>query len=347
MPKTKRGRSKVRQSAYGRKRSRKSTSTVSSGNRSKRVRHRSKSVPRRPNWNPVSQPVQFGTGCWKSIGHGPKGSRKAKYVKGMEKMLAPQRYLYNTPYQIKATPGIQQSLLVGSTYDPLDLYNCNGGSQANVAGNIDQTKVILKDYTTCVNFTNQSNANVKLVIYDFICRRDVQYNAGGGSNASDPLTAWYNESETNASYNANIYGATPFDSQLMCKYWKCIGSQEYRLAQGETGEHRLHNQMNKVFDFSQLAGNIPYGLVIDAYAGGGFKGLTHYCLATISGSPTDAANTTVDISTAQVDFVTVNQYSWQQINKVVAKTVQTNTLGTAAGQVYNQGSGAAVTVANI
>jgi hypothetical protein len=289
-------------------------------------------------------PKQFGTGHWKSYGNGPRGSSKrVGLIKNLEKLLPPQKWFFNNIYQIAATAGLQNTGIVASIYTPHDLYTYNGsaGTGDGSIGN----KVILKDYSCSINFTNQTNANVKVQMYDIISRRDnFVLNT---SYVEDPLVAWQ-QAIVGGGYHTTWYGATPFDSPLFTKYFKVIGSQEYRLAEGETGEHIVKHKMNKPFDMSVLSGIGTAGTQ-NAFPvnEGGFKGLTYYAIAVVSGAPTDANNSTVTTSIATVDFVTVNAYTFEYITAEGAYIAQLNNLGTVAGQAFNQGSGAAVTVATV
>jgi hypothetical protein len=351
----KRGRSRTRSKSYSKrsKNSRSRHKTPSTGRRTfvnKSVggsKSRSRSS-RASSQSVRSLPKQYGTGHWESFGHGPRGSSKrAGLIKKLETLLPPIKYFYNSVYQIAATAGIQSVAIVGSTYTPHDILSYNGVDSGNAGYN----KVILKDYRTMIDFTNQTNANVKVTLYDFIARRDLTAPDVNGTiityPAETPLQAWNNSNNTTGSgYSNTYYGAVPFDSQLLCENWKCIGSSEYRLAEGETGTHKIVGQMNKKYDGALLSAQFPQYTTFQVNRGG-FKGMTHYCLAVVSGAPTDNANATVTSSIATVDFVTTNKYTYELISPVTAyaQTTQTNVLGTAAGSVWNQGSGAAVAVA--
>lgn len=305
-----------------------------------------KYVPQKKTSGSLMAPQQFGTGHWKSLGHGPRGPKsRSGLVRKLEQILPPQIVINTNTAALPCGAGVQFPGIVASAYTVYDLYNYNGGT-AQATTFIGQNKVILKDYSLNINFTNQSNANIKVMLYDFIARRDM-YNSGG-EVALNPLVAWNNESSLCAGYNNAQYGATPFDSQLLCKTWKCIGSQEYRLSEGETGEHRVHSVMNKIHDHTldQLTTSTATIGNLSAQAGA-LKGLTYFCLAVVSGSPTDANNSTVTSSIGKVDFVSVNRYTWEQIIAQQQVATTNVTMGTVAGQVFNQGSGASVAIANI
>lgn len=325
--------------------SKKSTSSSKTRNASRTKRSKSLSRGRSRNRSISSSPIQFGTGHWKSFGKGPKGSKKRQgLIKKLEKLLPPQVYTTTSGYQVKTTAGLQAIGIVASTYDPYDLYTYNGG-QLQATTLIGQNKVILKDYTTTINFTNQTNANIKVMFYDFIARKDLI--VWTNESAETPLAAWNYENTIATSYSNTAMGATPFDSQLLCKTWKVINSQEYRLAEGETGEHRIHGTMNKIFDMSNLAAVTNAGTVGNLVAlVGGLKGLTHYTMVVVSGSATDNSNTTVGSSIAKVDFSTTNRYVWEQVITTAQNAITVNNLSTATGTTYNQGSGDDVTIAN-
>lgn len=297
-------------------------------------------------------PVQFGTGHWKARGHGPKGSFKLQgTLNKLEKLLPLNRQALNSSIQISTTAGQQQYAIVGSLYTPYDLDNYNGPSKAVIGGTapIAANKSILKDYSMSIMFTNQANSNVQVKFYDFICRRDIYVsNTAAAEYMYNPSNAWTNETVTEygTAYSPYDIGATPFDSSSLCQYFKCIGSKEFRLSEGETGEYVMTGKMNKKFDFNTLIGIAPSGTptLVDV---GGLKGLTSYTLAVVTGPATDANNTVVTTGLACVDFVTVKKYNFQQLSLYASTNTYTNALGTVAGQEVCQGSGALGAIAKI
>lgn len=295
--------------------------------------------------------TQCGTGHWKSYGNGPKGSsymKSSRFIKQTEKMLPAQIQLTDDKFQIAAASAVQNMAIVGSLYTPYDLYNFNGGQVVNTT-KIGSNKVILVDYSMIVAFTNQTNANIKVTLYDIIQRRDISAYSGNNAWIANPTILWQNAATTNPGYNYANTAAVPFDVAEFCQYYKVIGSKDYRLAQGETGEHFVNGKLHKVWDHSNEANN--YGATIDIPANlsryyGGFKGLTYYCMAVVQGFPTDNDNATVTTSLAECDFVTTTRFTYKQVNTQNHVATTATNIAAAAGHVFNQGSGADALIAN-
>jgi len=294
---------------------------------------------------------QCGTGHWKSYGKGPKGAaymKSSKFIKQTEKMLPSQIQLTDDKFQISTASAVQNSAIVGSLYTPYDLYNFNGGQVVNTS-KVGTNKVILVDYSMIVAFTNQTNANVKVTLYDIIQRRDISGYSANNAWIANPNICWQNAATTNPGYSYANTAATPFDMAEFCQYYKVISSKDYRLAQGETGEHFVNGKLHKIWDHSNEANN--YGATIDVPANlaryyGGFKGLTYYCLAVVQGFPTDNDNATVTTSLAEVDFVTTTRFSYKQVSTQNHVATSATNITAAAGHVFNQGSGADAVIAN-
>lgn len=282
---------------------------------------------------------QCGTGHWKSYGKGPKGSFKMKgFIGKMSKLLPPQIQLTDDKSQISCLSAVQKYAIVGNLYSPYDIYNYNGG-QLIAATNLGTNKVLLKDYSLIVAFTNQTNANVKVTLYDIIQRRDKL----SGSTNDAPDAAWLYETTLSTNYLSTNTAAVPFDSAVFTQNYKVISSKDYRLAQGETGEHFVNGKMNRVWDHSNDYSTTPGSIL--RYRGG-YKGLTYWCLAVVQGFPTDNDNATVTTSIAEVDFVTTTRYSYRQVSTQNHVATSATNLAAAAGHAMNQGSGADTAISN-
>jgi len=314
--------------------------------RFKKTSKKSKTFKKKTFRGKSSGPTQYGTGHWRSFGKGPSGRKTSRgLIKKLETLLAPNTVLNNDSYQIACTAGSQNSAIISSIYDLYDLFNFNGGQAGTVTSTlVGFNKVILKTYSTTINFTNQTNANAKVTFYDLVNRTDAMTNSV--SSIQDPLTAWnVDNTGLSSGYDPTVYGATPFDSQLVTKNFKIIKVTEFRLAEGETGEYKIHSPMNKIFDFSKVFQGVGSGTKANLVKNqGGLKGLTTWTLAVVTGSPTDNNNTAVNTSLATIDFVTNQRYIWEAVQTQQATIKIDNNLGGAAGTVYNQGSGAAVTI---
>jgi hypothetical protein len=202
---------------------------------------------------------------------------------------------------------------------------------AGGSGSRDSYKYLLKDVTGFTIYTNQSNGNVNLKLYDVICRKDL-----GSGSAVDPSSAWYNGITDNvttgtvSSVSSTNLGATPFMSPLFCQYFKVLKVTSIILAAGQSHHHYVKRTLNRMINDELLTYyvNLAY--------------LTHYTVAAAFGYPENDTTTNTIVSTCAVGIDTVSEFKFRWAYSAVNfnRSTYTNTLGSiAAGELMQIAAG--------
>lgn len=202
-------------------------------------------------------------------------------------------------------------------------------------------KLYLRECTSKIFMTNQSNAPQYVDIYDIVARRDQS-----GGSLYDPVstierglaqTGYTNTNTTSVALDPTFIGVTPFSSQMFCQWFKVLRVTRLNLAGGETAEHVVHTKPNKFFDF---------GSMVDTTYEGYVRYLTQFTLVIQVGAPDDATNTTVSSANAKLDYICTRQYNTHVLAENHVTTEAVNNVSGAGGSITVVGSGSAAAVAN-
>lgn len=278
---------------------------------------------------------KVGTSHWQSYGAGLNNMRKPKALRTTEKMLAPITYNVNAGGTWSAATGLQKAAMVSSVYAPADN---NAMWNAVVAGFTTATdgdpviaplKIFLKTCTAVTVFTNQTNCNAFLDIYDIVTRK-AQPASG---TLYTPLAAW-ELAQFAFNPDATIYGATPFESPAFCYTYKVKRITRVNLAQGESHEHRVVHKTNRIYNNTELLNDVN------------MPGLTHFTMCVSRGSPADSSIAAVTAALHKIDYITTERYTVQCISGIPPFIATSNTLNTTAVEdVMNPATGASIVVA--
>jgi hypothetical protein len=180
--------------------------------------------------------------------------------------------------------------------------------QAGGTGARDSFKYFLKRVSGFSIYTNQSNANCNLKLYDVVSRKDCP----SSGTYSDPAAAWYNgmgdtvTTGSTSSVTSNNLGCTPFQSPEFCAYYKIKKVTSVILSAGQSHHHYVKRNLNAIIHDESLN------------TGSNLKNLTHFTMAVAFGYPENDLVTPSIVTTAAAAVDCVSQlryeYAWQAIN---------------------------------
>lgn len=192
----------------------------------------------------------------------------------------------------------------------------------------DTVKFLVKSLTAELELTNQCKGNVRLKIYDIVCRRDCNT-----ANNSTPSQAWkHNYAQEGGNDNDySVVGTTPFSNSMFVKFYKVRKVTNVLLAQGQTHCHKVYIRANAIINKDTID-EVNYG----------FKGITRYTMVVAHGCPYNEAETKTDVSTGDValDWIIRKQYKYTYISDESVNYSVTNTLPTLSDvHIMDIGSG--------
>lgn len=163
-------------------------------------------------------------------------------------------------------------------------------------------KLLLEKVTGYYSIANARNTNVVVTLYDCIARRDCSDD--GNRN---PHYSWTEGAEAQSGgsplYGTSI-GATPFQSEVFNKFWKCHQRTEFTLGAGQMHTHRFKYSPNRVVT--------RQGTPASLYA---IQGLSFMTVIVIRGCPINGsgAGTNVTTSLGAVDVAGGLEYRFRQL----------------------------------
>lgn len=251
---------------------------------------------------------QDGTGG--SISKFHAGTNQCKLPKSVLGTLASNRTVTNAAGQIVSVIGKQIIYSIDQYFTAGDIATFAGFS------GVTNSRVICQEVTSKLLMTNAANTTAVIDIYDVIYRRDV-------NNATIPnlAQAWIQGDldQGGAAGSYLVPGVTPFSSKSFTQMGKILKKTHILLAQGQTHQHRLNWNPNKVMD---------YGL---AHYGGQFKGLTMETFVVVHGQVDDAVTGLggPSIGAAKVNFVSMKEYKSSHLDDSTSTFAAANSLPTA------------------
>lgn len=285
---------------------------------------------------------KIGTAHWLSYGKGVQGSRPKFAIK---KTSGVGTYNLTTKGTLVSSNNQGTSTLC-ELYTSAQILQCAASTFANafVAGTQTATaysgpisagtvanKVFLDTCISKTTLVNQSNAACFIDIYNIVSRRDM-----AGTSYDTPVEVWTKGYiDGGGVFDPGNLGVTPFSSGLFCQMFKVLGKTHLNLAAGETAEHVIKSSPKKVFDvgFANVSSLI--------------RGLTQFALIVIKGSPSDANNSTVGITSAKVDWINCQEFRTYGIIDGRNYGINTQTSLTSTGQYITVvGSGTATAEAD-
>lgn len=274
-----------------------------------------------------------------------KHRTKKKFLKGFKKIAAPSFLNCSLPQRLPApTLSGEQGVhdlasWKGSSIatelphfgrlmlqDALAVLRATDPTPATTVGGTDPTaatrKMVVKWATTSYSIKNMTNVPLRVVLYDCVCRRDFGSFAGASGSWSGGLTNEFVNLPGVANNNAQSFsmpGATPFQSQQFCQFFKVRRVTKFELHPGTVHCHRVTTR--------------PGGMLSAEYINNfaAFKGLTTQVLAVITGGVVDdnaAVSAVVTTSNYVVDVVAESRLEVTTMERSRTSYVQWNNLST-------------------
>jgi hypothetical protein len=189
-------------------------------------------------------------------------------------------------------------------YLPYDIARLAGGLSGLPPYNVPQ-HMYLKSAVMKMIGTNSTDIMQSVTIYNVVARKDAPITHSAGSL----WTQGYAD-QGEATTNALTYGATPYDANRFCSYYKIWKVTNHTLGAGESFIHTTYVNPNRSFNMLKIAeinNNTAPTAIINK---GGFEGLSHYCVVTIKSGPVHDATTSTVVSSAAaaMDILTYKKY---------------------------------------
>lgn len=169
------------------------------------------------------------------------------------------------------------------------------------------TRMVVKCMKMRLTFTNQSNANAMVTLYDIEYRHDTYANM----DAVSPVSAWgsgiQREEEGGDSPGYANVGATPFQSSDFCRYYRVRKVTKVYLDPGKSHVHSYTKMAYKMLN---------NGLNDDSVNMYGIRGFTHEVVMVCQGMPVNdgTTDTLIAYGSGAVDVVVDKTYEqcWPQ-----------------------------------
>lgn len=172
---------------------------------------------------------------------------------------------------------------------------------------VGDAQIAIKNCTSRVNITNQSNSNLVCTIYDVINRHDVV----SGSDAQSPEDAWTNglaqitSGTGSTGTTPQTMGVTPFQSYDFCKNYRVIKVTKIYM---ELGKSHIHN-INLMTAFKMNTRDLDDS----GAATKGFRNITMHCMLVFHGMPVNdgTTDTLIAMGSGAVDIVSESKIVWK------------------------------------
>lgn len=166
---------------------------------------------------------------------------------------------------------------VGTIADLRGLFSNIGAS----ATGQDTTRMVVKSMRMKLAFTNQSNANAIVTMYDIEYRN----NMVDGSDNATPALSFANGIIRTEDIGVPTYldvGATPYQSSDFCRNYRVTKVTKIHLDPGKSHIHYVNLVRNKMLNNGQMDDTVSLS---------GIKGFTHACLMVCQGLPVNDGTT--------------------------------------------------------
>lgn len=239
---------------------------------------------------PIVSPVFDGAGGTMSSAKQFLGRNRISRV--MRSVGTPGVFSYNAAARLTSAVGAQQAYIVLDIGDAIDLTNIIGYYSGGVA-----MKALYKGGTAESLFTNQEKGNVRMTLYDLVCKRDVTV---ADQATKNPLSAWttgvIDENNTSVTTPARTnLGTVPTDSAFFNQIWKVKKVTKVILPQGGSHTHKVYISGGRWLN-EELTSRYQY-----------LRGVTHLTVAVVHGMPLNdqTTKTNVNVGIGAVDHVSI------------------------------------------
>lgn len=201
-----------------------------------------------------------------------------------------------------------------------DVYN-NGLLSTDVASTAPgDLSILIRRVSLEMIFTNQSNVNVFVDIFECTCVQDhaTSGTSAGGFALNQP-TGMVDQGIRNlnsAQVNASTLGYLPYQSKMFKEFWRVDRSFTVELGQGRTHKHLSQFTVNKLVQKERI------GL------GDNYRFTTRAIMLRLRGSPVSstADDTQVALSAAEVSIVTTRKIQYTVSNSIIGFATNANNL---------------------
>ena len=291
---------------------------------------------------------QDGTGTSRSFDYMGKKAGKMGKMNKMQKNLQIYDVLTATTLDTgasgqQAVASLNTMLADGGTLS--NVYNTNltkVGSSATTNSNLPEflpgqksLKMYLQEVNQFVTFTNMTNSNITVDIYDCCAKRDRTAQVYPDTDWNNGVRFDQEGSVATTGYPNTTPYQTPYQSVLFNQFWRVVKQTHVELAQGRSHEHIIKDKANKTINLERTAGSLILG------------GTTKCVLLVVRGLPCTATSsaTTATLAEAKIAVVYRTQYKWRVIDTVPSIYTEFGTLSGLAGTLLSEGSGVIVPVA--
>lgn len=204
----------------------------------------------------------------------------------------------------------------------------------NSAGNTTALtrKIMVKFVSTAYNIKNVTNVPIRVILYNCVARRDQQATyrpdqAWTGGVQDEFVTLPSGVAPTNAQAS-NMPGATPFQSQQFCQYYKVRKVTKFELHPGSLHVHRVTTK--------------PGGLLSSEYFRNFqlYRGLSSFVMMVVTGGIVDNAvgfgPSVVTTSDYAIDVVTETRIEATTLERSRSAYIQWNNIPTGIADVAQQ-----------
>lgn len=194
---------------------------------------------------------------------------------------------------------VVNNFAVGSYTDIQGMFSAIGAS----ATGQDTTRMVVKSAKHKLSFTNQSNANACVTLYDIEFKRDTYI----GSDFVTPLTAWSTgvartEESGDSPSELNV-GTTPYQSSDFCRTYRVTKVTKIYLDPGKSHMHYISIAANKLLN---------NGMTDSSQQQAYWRGFSHACLMVCQGLPVNDATTDTLIAMGSGAIDVVEERTYEQ-----------------------------------
>lgn len=255
-----------------------------------------------------------------------------KYLTEAERVMCimqpSQRSVQMNATQSNISVSGSQSATLHTFYAPAALVNINPTTPANAGG----VNILFEKCYGSLRVQNATSVTLEGEVYHVMARGDysaqVPITADGGVTYTaianpfgDPLTAWNDPingmpavgagaGASNIFTSANVYGATPFMSPLLCSKYKIKKVEKIKLKIGESKDVRIKLTTGK-FNTVRIMENGTFGASNAQVSQ--LRGWTYSLLVVLRGIPADLAGA-VSSSILQAEFISKQMYEFKFIS---------------------------------
>lgn len=286
----------------------------------------------------VSRPVHAGTA-------GISSSGCKSYHKLYPSVRTVLRAAQLSTYKIVDTNRVEwdsgtqavENQTVGTVEDMSLLFTNIGASSTGQ----DTTRMVVKSVGLKMAFTNQSNANAMVTIYDVEYRSD-SYSTG---DFASPKSAWsygiLREETGGDSPTYNNVGSTPYQSSDFCRCYKVVKVTKLYLDPGKSHIHYYKKIANKMLN---------NGMCDTSLQQTGVRGFSHACLYVCQGMPVNdgTTDTLIAYGSGAIDVVSEKVYEQCYPQYGLKRYYYDNNQGTITTEkLMNDETNAGVTYAEV